>query len=479
MPTSTMILLWLAFVLVVANTQAPTKCYGIMFDAGSSGTRIYVYNWPCRTKTSTPKVYVADDAPNFQVRPGISSFASNTSGVGPSMDKLLEFASTIVPANQKSFTPIFLRATAGMRLLTIEQQTDILNAIRTYFRNSGYRFDSDSWARVITGDEEGAFGWVAVNYLYNNIDLKTPPSATNTVLDCGGASVQLTFSQPAKTDPNNFYDVAFQDIRSYTLYTHSYLGYGNDQARKGVAKLFDTSTGTIVSPCFNTGFNNTNVLPDELKGVRVVGSGNYTQCRQLIREYMRLNDSCTLCSIQGNYQPAIPSTSVINGLNAYVFLADTLKVGEYYTLDKLGAVSDHFCNLTWTDAQASFKSDFLSTTCFQASLLVEMTMNGFKVAPSSVITARRFIGNSSVAWTLGAILYDISTSNCKEGTELCFGSNIDNWYPVVYVVPIVVVVFIVVSLVVIISIVLYVRRKKRLQAASYTEQVDMNYHVMK
>jgi len=26
-----------------------TTCYGVMLDAGSSGTRVYVYNWPCRS----------------------------------------------------------------------------------------------------------------------------------------------------------------------------------------------------------------------------------------------------------------------------------------------------------------------------------------------------------------------------------------------------------------------------------------------
>lgn len=28
--------------------QSGTKCFGLMFDAGSSGTRVYVYNWDCR-----------------------------------------------------------------------------------------------------------------------------------------------------------------------------------------------------------------------------------------------------------------------------------------------------------------------------------------------------------------------------------------------------------------------------------------------
>jgi len=32
---------------MLAETESEV-CYGTMLDAGSSGTRVFVYSWPCR-----------------------------------------------------------------------------------------------------------------------------------------------------------------------------------------------------------------------------------------------------------------------------------------------------------------------------------------------------------------------------------------------------------------------------------------------
>jgi hypothetical protein len=36
-------------------------CYGVMFDAGSSGTRVYVYKWPCRVIQSMVNVNIGEE----------------------------------------------------------------------------------------------------------------------------------------------------------------------------------------------------------------------------------------------------------------------------------------------------------------------------------------------------------------------------------------------------------------------------------
>ena len=52
--------------------------------------------------------------------------------------------------------PIYLTATAGMRLLPPTTRAVVLKAVRDFFRTTPFRFDSDAWARVISGEEEGA-----------------------------------------------------------------------------------------------------------------------------------------------------------------------------------------------------------------------------------------------------------------------------------------------------------------------------------
>ena len=41
-----------------------------------------------------------------------------------------------------------------------------MNNIRKYINSTGFMF-KDKWARIISGEEEGAYGWVTVNYLLN------------------------------------------------------------------------------------------------------------------------------------------------------------------------------------------------------------------------------------------------------------------------------------------------------------------------
>jgi Golgi nucleoside diphosphatase len=64
----------------------------------------------------------------------------------------------------------------------------ILTNVRQKLRASGFRFPDDANARVISGEEEGTFGWIAVNFLLQTF--AKGPSATVGALDMGGASVR-------------------------------------------------------------------------------------------------------------------------------------------------------------------------------------------------------------------------------------------------------------------------------------------------
>jgi len=48
-----------------------------MMDAGSTGTRIYVYTWPRRTSEAVPKVVEVGE---MSTKPGLSSFPANPNG---------------------------------------------------------------------------------------------------------------------------------------------------------------------------------------------------------------------------------------------------------------------------------------------------------------------------------------------------------------------------------------------------------------
>lgn len=124
-----------------------------------------------------------------------------------------------------------------------------------------YPFDFRG-ARILSGQDEGVFGWVTTNYLLENF-IKVGPVAspmsrgcghhpladpnlyfpqygwvgqwfrprkgTLGAMDLGGASTQITFetASPAE-DPANEVQLRLYGQR-YRVYTHSFLCYGRDQ----------------------------------------------------------------------------------------------------------------------------------------------------------------------------------------------------------------------------------------------------------
>ncbi len=56
-----------------------------------------------------------------------------------------------------------------MRLLSPDVQTEILTSVRAYLSTSGFYFKSE-WAQVISGLQEGIFGWITVNYLVHDLE---------------------------------------------------------------------------------------------------------------------------------------------------------------------------------------------------------------------------------------------------------------------------------------------------------------------
>lgn len=88
---------------------------------------------------------------------GMSSFADKTAIVGTHLMPLLDFASKAVPSYQHEDTPIFLFATAGMRLVPQRAQEELMREA-CIFSQQNYRFSINSCKaqfRIISGDLEG------------------------------------------------------------------------------------------------------------------------------------------------------------------------------------------------------------------------------------------------------------------------------------------------------------------------------------
>jgi hypothetical protein len=130
-------------------------------------------------------------------------------------------------------------------------------AVSSYLSNTGLRFNPRTYAKIISGEEEGVFGWLTVNYLLSNQTLfwqeaaagpapGTAPgsspdplwgldddghsSHTAAALDLGGASMQLTFRPPSGTNLlAHHYPLQLAYTRN-SLYVECFWYYGKDAA---------------------------------------------------------------------------------------------------------------------------------------------------------------------------------------------------------------------------------------------------------
>ncbi|XP_026959933.1 NMDA receptor synaptonuclear signaling and neuronal migration factor isoform X2 [Sagmatias obliquidens] len=152
------------FLVEATNVLLPADTkFGIVFDAGSSHTSLFVYQWLANKENDTG---VVSQALACRAKgPGISSYASDPAQAGESLQGCLEEALALIPKAKHQQTPMFLGATGGMRLLSQKnssQAEDVFTAVSQALSRSPVAF----WgAELLAGQDEGALGWVTINYV--------------------------------------------------------------------------------------------------------------------------------------------------------------------------------------------------------------------------------------------------------------------------------------------------------------------------
>uniref|UniRef100_A0A3P8UMC7 Ectonucleoside triphosphate diphosphohydrolase 6 n=1 Tax=Cynoglossus semilaevis TaxID=244447 RepID=A0A3P8UMC7_CYNSE len=287
--------------------------YGIMFDAGSTGTRIHVFKFQvvdkgkgtCLPSFLSPFSFpshvlkclclVSPEIPRLKnetfkaISPGLSAYADDPDACTPGIMELLEVAKTSVPQSLWSVTPLVLKATAGLRLLPGQLADKLLDKVRALFQESPFPSKEES-VSVMDGTDEGISAWITVNFLTGG--LQSSDSSTVGILDLGGGSTQITFSPK---DEKTIQISPVDDIRSFqvfnkthTLYAHSYLGLGLVSVRRAILENPDFGSTVVTSICmspdFETTFEQANIIYT-LKGQKA-GEPAYEPCRTKMEKFL-------------------------------------------------------------------------------------------------------------------------------------------------------------------------------------------------
>uniref|UniRef100_A0A803XVD4 nucleoside diphosphate phosphatase n=1 Tax=Meleagris gallopavo TaxID=9103 RepID=A0A803XVD4_MELGA len=234
--------------------------YGIMFDAGSTGTRIHIYTFVQKSPEILPEL----EGEIFEsVKPGLSAYADQPEKGAESVKRLLDMAVDAVPPHLWKKTPVVLKATAGLRLLSEEKAQALLSEVKEVFEKSPFLVPEDS-VSIMDGSYEGILAWITVNFLTGQLSGQN--QHTTGTLDLGGASTQITFlprfEETLKESPRDFL-TSFEMFNStYKLYTHSYLGFGLKAARLATLGALNTEGMSCEKAAFPVSTSNETEVAD-------------------------------------------------------------------------------------------------------------------------------------------------------------------------------------------------------------------------
>lgn len=406
---------------VVQNKHISQKYkYGIVLDAGSSHTSVFIYKWPAEKENNTGMVRQTH-ACGVKGK-GISSYSANPEGAGMSLQECMEEAKQKIPVHRHQETPVYLGATAGMRLLKIENEDGsekVLASVAHSLQKYPFSFQG---ARIISGQEEGAFGWITVNYLSDNL---RKASGTLGALDLGGASTQITFVPKQEIESqDNAIDFRLYG-NNYHLYTHSFLCFGKDQvlrlslAEKFRSTLDKTDSVVLSDPCFHTGykFNKTYVDVFDTPCIKEqdasrkdfvhVGVGNWAECQDSVKKAFNTSHCpYSTCSFDSVFLPSVEGK--FGAFSAFFYVMDFLNLTSG-TLDEAKLNLRRYCSTPWNEIvqrYPSIKEKYLSEYCFSGTYILTLLEHGYKFTSNNWkdIEFINKIRDSDAGWTLGYML---------------------------------------------------------------------------
>lgn len=145
-----------------------TEQYSIVIDAGSTGSRAFIFK--IDLFSSGKRIITSKSC--GKVRNGLSTFNNNHTGASDYLFPLLQNAKTNIPEEYHSKSILYIKGTAGMRLLTDEDQLLIWDTLANdLHKNSDIPFhiSRDNFG-TISGHLEAFYAVLSSNYIVGSID---------------------------------------------------------------------------------------------------------------------------------------------------------------------------------------------------------------------------------------------------------------------------------------------------------------------
>lgn len=376
--------------------------YLVMIDAGSSGSRVFLFQY---TRDRNGELVRMNQLFSKDTNPGINSFTgSKLREVWPPLYELLKGARDHCPFSYRKKTPVYIFATAGMRVLSEKDQDDVLDTIFTSLVDSDIPFYvKRDHLRIIDGELEALYGWITVNVLKQRItpSLRYTSQSPVGALDLGGESTQIAYHSQGSWSPGDRVNL------NRDVFCKSFLSFGAREAQFRLESFLLSSRGlqyikeylsdskldfsrSRPNPCANAGFRTAHA---HYENMVLIGSGNYDMCQFVLHSLIKGDSTCTApfhsrCSLWGMQIPYVSGPFV--AMSLYFYALDSMQ--SFYsrfrlpvpTLSNLKVIGKDLCNMSWNDVRSRFSrvhkytnDDTLAQRCFQVSWIIALLEVGY------------------------------------------------------------------------------------------------------
>jgi len=231
----------------------------------------------------------------------------------------------------------------------------------------------------------------------------------------GGASTQITFQ--ALDILADYFETRFSN-RVVRLYTHSYLYFGLNEAigqleenlvAAAVGPVPPPTPLIVANPCFAFDYT-TNYTSSSGISVFFYGTSDVNSCSGNVSLLLNKQAKCFFgddCAVAGEYQPPVAGNQFI-AFSGFAKILKLMGLSPNSTIGQIGGLARATCNLTYTQLMLKYPpSDFLYAYCFDAMYFYALLHEGYGFdEESNSIAMTKTIGDYSVGWALGAMMYE-------------------------------------------------------------------------
>lgn len=420
--------------LPAAFSAEAQERYDIICDAGSTGTRMYLFKSVISEDASGHEVMRVSTTKIGKKKPGLSAYADRPQEAFPPLLELFAKVRDKVPQEHWASTSVSVLGTAGMRSLPPEKVQPVYTAVKEGLVSSSlYVFSAGEdllRLRSLSGTEEGIFAMLSVNFLVGRLDHKLMPTEKGTsspllgILDLGGSSTQI-----AVLPHPSMRDLFSADVRSYA-------SYGMEQMRSRLDG-HRVAAGEKTSPCYFRGHQT-----PESPGL--LGTGDAKACRALLQEVLtaKRKECEALASPDPECMPGSGGVADAGArgmeffaVSGYLFVTDFARhwlgrfgestgmgavleeAGSRPSVEELEQAAEELCRLDWSHvehftaggeaagAHRYTDSSKAPHRCLELNYVTTLLRHlyGFSGA-ARMVTFEDQVEDNEVEWPLGALL---------------------------------------------------------------------------